>query len=625
MKLRLKQCLKWIMSIAIFNYVYSVMSTFLGNKATIFNYMPEKLTHNQYFYFNGIQDRFKQNNKRLVNEWLINVNKGLLIDWWDEICIKNRELKNVVWHPLFPEIPGGSLVANNKSHTSNSSYLKRHYGYILSKQSSVYDFKIWAKQMADVVVIEMNKNIPRSNKDLFQTGQINLVLHMQCASNLNGTCLKPNVVLEPNQMYYIEILSVDYFKMQWRETHDQDFIDISQYYHTDHLKTGPKMSVFKNTVYKMLPRFPVMKEEAIRMAFNEHPVLNIENSAFKCPPAPNIVLPIKKLYDGYLVHLRYLYVVTYPKEHFKHTEKYPSLDTAEAVDISNKVFMKLKRIQKSISLENLVHIQSNYDRDFRKFKDYKKTYYFLELDVKGADNNTFRTSHFVKLLPDGDICFMTDYKWKPGVTINLLTPLKNQKPWFQFTIRMLEELITKNKEVNVNWIVVDYSSNTDHEKLLNRSKLKYHYTNCGLKGEQFSKVKALNHGIRQVKDDASIIFVLDLHLQLPTNIFDRIRKLTIRGKTAFTPSLMRQHCGEHEQYTDIVESFWVDNGPGMIAMYKSDFDKIGGYNEKLYGSKWGGEDWEILDRILANGLYVIKQRMQRFYHIYHSRKSMWNK
>ena len=96
----------------------------------------------------------------------------------------------------------------------------------------------------------------------------------------------------------------------------------------------------------------------------------------------------------------------------------------------------------------------------------------------------------------------------------------------------------------------------------------------------------------------------------------------IEGKSVYTPTIFRLSCG---YVAANPAGFWETTGFGLVAIYKSDWDRIGGFdlhdNATMY--KWGGEDWALMDKIVGGALEYERVRCPYVYHYYHSKKGMW--
>ena len=46
-------------------------------------------------------------------------------------------------------------------------------------------------------------------------------------------------------------------------------------------------------------------------------------------------------------------------------------------------------------------------------------------------------------------------------------------------------------------------------------------------------------------------------------------------------------------------------------------------NVKDFTTKWGGEDWDLLDRVLSSGLEIERLKQPGLFHYYHSHSGMW--
>mgnify|MGYP000708729564 CR=1 FL=1 len=122
--------------------------------------------------------------------------------------------------------------------------------------------------------------------------------------------------------------------------------------------------------------------------------------------------------------------------------------------------------------------------------------------------------------------------------------------------------------------------------------------------------------------DDDLLFFCDIDMQFSSEFFRRLRDNTRKG-VAYYPIIFSQydpsHVGEESDHfkIDLMRGFWRSYGYGMVALYKEDFDKAGGFDVKIIG--WGMEDVYLASNVISNNIGVMRSVDPELVHVYHDK------
>ncbi|XP_066932285.1 uncharacterized protein [Clytia hemisphaerica] len=549
--------------------------------------------------------------------------------YYIDIC-HNYDNYATKWNILFPEFPAKAELQENfydERIVNSERVSRRMIAFLQPDLTENYSFRIESQTGCEVRIIEGPYFGKERHYDTFmlQFGLYKGQLQAEKNTNKPGkvyTVTSHEILLQKGKKYLIDVLHAlpgkGFLRLKWKCKKEEHYMKIDPSLLTT-LYSKPKVTdILPNVKYdvRVTEKSELLAKDR-RLMF--HQLQNIEQKMVKECEYWASYIP-----DRFPPDHGVAYVVVdkvYPKdvliEHHDPRGYYDLyIDEKTAMKVAKKFMGTLSSEYK---LKHIVHIEEN-----KETKQLKR--YFIEVDVnKHGSEALYRYSGWIIVKEDesSEICQPRGYKWKRDEKIYLITPVKNQARWVRFMIKHLNDIMAHTNERHIHLILYDFgSTDANLKEILQQATFEHSY----MRNEQkFSKVIGLNRAVSSIQEEDPIIFILDLQLQLPIFLFDYIRKHTFREKTVYVPILLRLGCGEHTAFTKLTDqSIWQEIGYGMIALFKSDWLKIGGMNETRFSQKWGGEDWEFVDRVLINKMEVIHHRLPGYYHIYHSNKNTWD-
>ena len=532
--------------------------------------------------------------------------KGLYIFTWTDFCQGTMErLKSWIIFPYYPMIQSFMIDELKFEARSIGNYAQRVFGYLKIPKTGQYSFRTGKIKSIEVWL--------STDGSPLKTQQI-----------LSSETFK-RVLLKKDYIYYIEIFftiseTPEIVLIEWLIPGQIHFESIK----SEYLFFSPKLLDNRRMFsIEYLPHFQYKENKTI-----EEPNTNL----FKLLPIPISTIQLynecdyspsygkrramSSLYQGVNMVSNMLLAV-YPDDGTSMGNRNignPKVSMDEVHKIFGDFKERLLESRKEVKNVQLIKLEKQFDpRKGRR--------YLIESEVTLESDHIKNYSFSYHIYaPNGrELCHPSTIRIYSDTFVHIAISVKNQGPWIQYFIENMEKVFYATGDVRFGILIIDFESDDVNMTHLIENSLLLNKHLITLTGP-YSRTSSLNTAISYVQSDDDIIFMCDLHLDLPLDIIDVIRKHTFLGISGYAPAMFRLNCGYSTRYA---AGKWEMLTYGMFSMFKADWVIVGGFDQERYKYQWGGEDWELLDRFLEKGYFVERFRQPKLFHYFHDRKSMW--
>ena len=216
--------------------------------------------------------------------------------------------------------------------------------------------------------------------------------------------------------------------------------------------------------------------------------------------------------------------------------------------------------------------------------------------------------------------------------IHFIVPLAGKVKEFQKFMKIYEEICLKRKE-NAQMHIVLFTKDSSDIEVENILRTVGHYQKAYggkyievIEAEgNFARAVALDLGAKQCSKN-DLLFCVDVDILLTVDSLNRIRLNTIEGKQVYYPVVFSQYnpstiCKNSPSCTiddfDFASDmgYWRQFGYGIAAMYRSDLERVGGYDISIQG--WGKEDVDLFQKFVESNLTIFRAVDVGMVHAFH--------
>lgn len=315
----------------------------------------------------------------------------------------------------------------------------------------------------------------------------------------------------------------------------------------------------------------------------------------------------------------------YNSEKFRPVRNSPRSMKMEVEFVLNKTLAALKGLSGEEGLP-LVSIQDVYSR----YQGLNGREYILDLVFNGNNDRVIEKRMSI-LLPHLENMFQvesTDFSAEKTV-VEFVVPLSGVNSRLNEFLQMYEDVCLKRQNERCGLTLVVYGVKDSEVIADSLDRLRLRYPGAKLVeivvNGTFSRGRALELGTAQFSP-SSLVFICDVDMVVEHTFLQRCRRNAQRGKRVYFPEFFKYYNMDYVyrfskkprgRGITRQHGHWAMYSYGMLCIYKSDYDFVGGFSRSIEG--WGGEDIDFATKVLQKRLDIMRGPDPGLSHRYHDK------